>query len=113
MPPRTQSLGPNNARAAWFPVVCAALDCEYGQLGSGGQGMTRALEMPPLGQTWDRYDATTSRLTGGLLVPEPDYVFCGMGTNDFEKDISADYTAWLAAVRKACPHAHLFCVVPP
>jgi hypothetical protein len=30
-----QSLGVNNARATWFPIACAALDCEYGQLGSG------------------------------------------------------------------------------
>jgi hypothetical protein len=83
-----QRLGPNNARAAWFPIVCAALDCEYGQLGSGGQGMTRPIEMPPLLKTWDRYDTETSRLTDGLLLPEPDFIFCAMGTNDFGKDIS-------------------------
>jgi hypothetical protein len=108
-----QSLGVNNARAAWFGIVCAALGCEYGQLGSGGQGMTRPIEMPPLPQTWDRHDPTTSRLAGGLLLPEPNYVFCAMGTNDFEKDITRDYTGWLTAVRKACPHARIFCIVPP
>jgi hypothetical protein len=85
-----QSLGVNNARATWFPIVCAALDCEYGQLGSGGQGMTRPIEMPPLPLTWDRYDPTTTRLTGGRLLPEPDYIFCALGTNDFDKDITAD-----------------------
>jgi hypothetical protein len=47
-----QSLGVNNARGTWFPVVCAALGCEYGQLASGGQGMSRPIEMPPLPQTW-------------------------------------------------------------
>ncbi len=108
-----QSLGVNSARAAWFPIVCAALGCEYGQLASGGQGMSRTIEMPPLTQTWDRYDAATSRLSGGRLLPEPDYIFCGMGTNDFQKDITADYTRWLADMRKACPHARFFCVVPP
>jgi len=108
-----QKLGVNNARATWLPIVCAALDCEYGQLGSGGQGMTRAIEMPPLPQTWDHYDAATSRLTGGLLLPEPDYIFCAMGTNDYEKDITTDYTGWLKAMRQACPHARFFCVVPP
>ncbi|MFN0052553.1 MAG: GDSL-type esterase/lipase family protein [Planctomycetales bacterium] len=102
----------NNARATWFPLVCAALDCEYGQLGSGGQGMTRAIHLPPLTQTWDRYDDSSTRLVDGRLVPEPDYVFCNMGTNDYEKDITADYVSWLTAVRQACPNTHFFCIVP-
>ena len=28
-----QKLDVNNARETWFPIVCAALDCEYGQPG--------------------------------------------------------------------------------
>lgn len=109
-----QSLAVNNARGSWFPIVCAALDCEYGQFGSGGQGMVKELEMPGLGKTWDHFDAETSRLTDGLLLPEPDYVFCNMGTNDFGGiDITNAYIDWLDAVRKASPHAHVFCVVPP
>jgi hypothetical protein len=115
-----QVLGVNNARASWFPVACAALGCEYGQLGSGGQGMVnKTMAVPPLPQTWDHYDANTSRLTGKLLLPEPDYIFCAMGTNDFEQDISRpnditeDYTRCLIAMREACPHARIFCVVPP
>ncbi len=116
-----QSLGVSNARATWLPIVSAGLGCEYGQLGSGGQGMvTTSMELPPLLQTWDHYDATTSRLTGKLLLPEPDYVFCAMGTNDFlQRDssrplnITKDYTRWLTAVRAACPHARIFCLVPP
>ena len=107
-----QLLGVNNARVTWLPIACAALGCEYGQLGSGGQGMTRGLELPPLTQTWDRYDPTTTRLTGGRLLPEPEFVFCAHGTNDFDKDITADYTRWLPAMRAACPHARFFCVVP-
>jgi len=109
-----QLLGVNNARGSWFPFVCAALDCEYGQFGSGGQGMVKVLQMPGLPQTWDRYDAETSRLKDGLLLPEPDYVFCNMGTNDLGGiDITNAYTEWLTAVRKACPHTKVFCVVPP
>ncbi len=110
----------NNARVTWFPLVCAALDCEYGQLGTGGQGMVKVgMALPPLPQTWDHYDAATSRLSNGLLLPEPDYIFCAMGTNDFLEDsskpsnITAAYTGWLAAVRKAAPHAAIFCVTPP
>jgi lysophospholipase L1-like esterase len=115
-----QLLGVNNARGSWCPIVCAALDCEYGQLGTGGQGVaTKTMAIPPLPQTWDRYDAATSRLTQGMLLPEPDYVFCSMGTNDFRGDpshpidITEDYTRWLIAVRKACPHARIFCITPP
>lgn len=109
-----QLLGVNNARCSWFPIVCAALNCEYGQLGSGGQGMVRELEMPPLPKIWDHYDAATSRLTNGLLLPEPDYVFCSMGTNDYGGiDITGAYIDWMSAVRRACPHARIFCVVPP
>lgn len=116
-----QQLGVNNARGSWLPIVCIALDCEYGQLGSGGQGMVNnTMIVPPLPQTWDRYDATASRLTNGKILPEPDYIFCAMGTNDFKnqditqpENITAAYTGWLESVRKACPHAWIFCVVPP
>jgi hypothetical protein len=117
--PYYSDLTMNNARVTWFPIVCAALGCEYGQLGTGGQGMVRPIEIPPLPQTWDHYDAATSRLTDGKLLPEPDYVFCGMGTNDHNpKDMSLipigdAYLAWLVSVRKACPSAVIFCVVPP
>jgi len=80
--------------------------------------MLKPMALPPLPQSWDRYDAATSRLTDGLLLPEPDYVFCCMGTNDFEgdgpqrrqMDITAAYTNWLKSVRKACPKTRVFCV---
>jgi lysophospholipase L1-like esterase len=108
------SIGVNNARLTWFPLVATALGCEYGQLGSGGWGVSRTtLELPPLPQVWDRYDAATSRLTEGCLLPEPDYIFCLLGTNDPGLDIAADYIRWLAAMRRACPNAIFFCIVPP
>ena len=111
----------NNARMTWLPIACAALDCEYGQLGSGGQGMLKPLSLPPLPESWDHYDAAASRLANGLLLPEPDYVFCCMGTNDFQGegaarkhlDITEAYVVWLSGVRKACPNAVIFCVTPP
>jgi hypothetical protein len=111
----------NNARTTWLPLVCTALDCEYGQLGTGGQGMVKPIEIPPLPKTWDHYDEKTSRLVDGRLTPEPDYIFCAMGTNDYQGDardlkfipIAEQYTQWLTDVRKACPNAMIFCVVPP
>jgi lysophospholipase L1-like esterase len=119
--PYYSNLMSNNARATWLPLVCNALDCEYGQLGTGGQGMVKPIEIPPLPQTWDHYDEKTSRLTDGLLTPEPDYIFCAMGTNDHRVirgeiemlPIGEQYVQWLADVRKACPHAKIFCIVPP
>ena len=112
----------NNARGTWLPIVCAALGCEYGQLGTGGQGMvTTTLQIPPLPQTWDHYDASSSRLKNGLLEPEPDYIFSEMGTNDFAEkdkkrthlDITEAYRGWLNAVRKSSPNARIFCITPP
>ena len=103
----------SNART-WSHFVCGALDCEYGQLGSCGQGMVNTeINLPPLPQTWDIYDgySATSRLTDGLLLPEPDYVFCNMGNND-HANLTSDYIAWVQAVRAACPHSRIFCIVP-
>jgi len=107
-----QILGPNNARCTWFPFVCSALGCEYGQIGSGGEGLVTELEVPGLITAWDHYDSKTSRLSNGRLLPEPDYVFCCHGTND-HVDITTAYTEWLSTVRKACPNATFFCLVPP
>ncbi len=110
----------NNARATWFPLVASALDCEYGQLGTGGQGMVKqGMALPPLPQTWDHYDAATSRITNEKLLPEPDYIFCAMGTNDYlensdkPSNITEAYTTWLTAVRKAAPNSAIFCITPP
>jgi lysophospholipase L1-like esterase len=107
-----QNLTTNNARMTWFPIVAASLDCEYGQLGSGGHGVSRTFELPPLNRTWDHYDSKSSRLTEARIVPEPNYVFCALGTNDFDCDITADYTTWLSSMRNACPCARFFCIVP-
>jgi lysophospholipase L1-like esterase len=103
----------NNALFSWFPIVASALDSEYGQLGYSGLGMQRRLEIPPLVESWDHYDEKTSRLVNGLLVPEPDYIFCALGTNDPGLDLTATYTKWLTDIRKAAPHAKIFCIIPP
>jgi lysophospholipase L1-like esterase len=112
-----QILAPNNARGSWFAVASSALNCEYGQLGSGGQGMANTtINLPPLPQTWNKYDSTSSRLTGGLLLPEPNYVFCCMGTNDSgvaSQPFKDAYSSWLITVRQACPNAKIFCVTSP
>lgn len=103
----------SNART-WGHIACGALNCEYGQLGSNGQGMVNnKINLPPLPKTWNVYDGYSgkSRLTDGLLLPEPDYVFSNMGNND-HADLTAPYVAWVKAVRTACPRSRIFCVVP-
>jgi lysophospholipase L1-like esterase len=108
-----QKLSVNNARITWLPMVAAALDAEYGQLGSGGQGMVRGLELPALTETWRNYDAAGTRLKDGVLSPPPDYIFCATGTNDFEKVITDDYAKWLRDIRRASPESQIFCIIPP
>ncbi|MHB9037503.1 MAG: SGNH/GDSL hydrolase family protein [Armatimonadota bacterium] len=109
-----QTLSSNNARGSWFPFICCAMDCEYGTLGSNGLAMVSESILPPLPSIWDHYDANTSRLQSGLLLPEPDYVFCCVGSNDpIGSDITNAYFGWINAVRGACPHTRVFCVVPP
>jgi len=51
----------NNARSTWFPIVCAALNCEYGQLGTGGQGMITTV-------SWSR-NRTTSFASWAPMIP--------------------------------------------
>jgi lysophospholipase L1-like esterase len=106
-------ISPNNAEKTWVPLLASALDCEYGQLGSSGLGMVKPLEVPPLPESWSMYDAGHSKLQNGALVPEPDYIFNNLGTNDpDDANITPVYTQWLADVRKAAPHARLFAIVP-
>jgi len=110
----------NRSAGSWFPLTCAALDCEYGQLGTGGQGIQLGTcNMKALIDTWDKFTDDVSRLINGRLLPEPDYVFCAMGTNDFDQttkvlfDITETALRWLTAVRTACPNAMICWFVPP
>ena len=75
--------------------------------------MNTKINLPPLPKTWDLYDgySAISRLTDGLLLPEPDYVFNNMGNND-HADVTSAYVAWANAVRAACPKSRIFCIVP-
>ena len=80
--------------------------------------------LPPLPDTWSAYDSGASRLVDRRILPDPDYVFCCMGTNDYDRvkhpdcrlnmtNITPNYTRWLREVRTACPTTRIFCVTPP
>jgi lysophospholipase L1-like esterase len=107
-------LTPNNAEKTWAPLLASTLDCEYGQLGCSGLGMVMPREIPPFPQTWSFYDAGHSKLQNGRLVPEPDYIFNNLGTNDARPtdNLTQPYAQWLQDVRTAAPHAKIFVVIP-
>ncbi len=96
-----EDLRPNNALGTWLPIIADALEAEYGQLGTGGQGIGRAVEIPALADAWHLYDDSgQSRLVEGRLQPEPDLILSNMGTNDIE-DPSEACLRWCVAVRAA------------
>ena len=65
----------------WYPT--SEVHKRYGVLAMiVGTFSVTGLAMPPLLRTWRLYDSSNSRLTGGLLLPEPNYIFCEMGSND-------------------------------
>ncbi|MBP5092633.1 MAG: hypothetical protein J6332_01120 [Abditibacteriota bacterium] len=110
-----ESGGGPNARCAWLPMVAAALNCEYGQVGIYAIGFSKGADDWPLFQeTWDKYDYTASRLVNGKFDPEPDYILLSMGTNDPENSaFLTAYQAWMVSVRAAAPNAVLVLIVPP
>jgi lysophospholipase L1-like esterase len=108
------ALAPNNAMGTWFPIMAQALDAEFGQLGSGGAAIAVPIPggLPALVDAWSIFDSDgTSRLSQGRLMPEPDYLFSNLGTND-AADPSAAYADWLRSVRAAAPRTVIFVVVP-
>lgn len=65
---------------------------------------------------WDHIDAVTSRLVGGLLSPQPDYIFVNIGTNDNSVSsgatVLAQLNAFAQALVAAAPNARTFWVIP-
>lgn len=115
-----EDLSSNRAAASWVAPVCDALNAEYGQLGTGGQGVViSTVSMPALLHSWELYSENCPRLVGGRLSPAPDFIFCAMGTNDNSGDmrhpidIRDGAFSWLTAVRAASPEAWIFWLVPP
>lgn len=87
-----------------------ALKCEVGVVAFAGQGYTQtvaAANLPDLEDSWDFYSSGQSRLSGGLLAPEPTYLVSVQGQND-GGDVTATVTALIAAWRAAAPGATIF-----
>lgn len=100
-----------DAHQAYPALLGRSLQCEVGPVSFGGTGFnaTGVGGVPALPDFWDMYNATDSRLTGGLLTPEPKYIICCAGQND-QTDVTATVTALVAAWRAAAPNAMIvFC----
>lgn len=104
-----------DATLAWPNAVAAALDAEYGICAFGGTSWMEPARpfVPPLPQSWSEYFSGHSRLTGGKLLPFPDYVLINMGTNDRNRDTTGVIVAWLRRLRAALsPRAKIIMIVP-
>lgn len=101
---------------SWYQFVAAALGCEVGSASFGSQGYedeAAGNNVPKFASTWDKYDATQSRLVGGLLVPAPDYVIVSHGQNDTDgAPLVTSVQDTLEAIAAAAPRARLVCNVP-
>jgi hypothetical protein len=87
---------------SWPRWVASALNCEYGQIGVGGQGWTNSGQggYPAFTGSWDHYDSTHAR----NLTTAPNYLIVAQGTNDHigswtTGQVDAAVTGWLAAMR--------------
>lgn len=121
--PDVEDLVDNDSTETWAMALAAALDAElssvsYGRLGYVTEGNGN---VPPLftpgnddASSWNKFDATHSRLNAsGLFNPEPDFIFCGHGTNDGNNPaVTASALGWMTAVRQAAPRAHVFVTIP-
>lgn len=110
-----------DAKATSAFIIAEGLNAELGLIAFAGQDFTivglsgvPGLYNPasPTVATWDKYYLATSRLSGGLYIEQPDYIFClDMGSNGGALPPStqqAAVQAWLPLVRAAAPNAIIF-----
>jgi lysophospholipase L1-like esterase len=115
-----------SAFASYANGVARQLNAEVGIIAFQGQGYTSAHaaagNVPPLwtsasdAQTsWNKFDATHSRLSGGALAPAADFVLVAMGQNDTpatDASLEAIEQGFMTAVRAAAPAARVLVLVP-
>lgn len=100
----TLAVADQDAGYTWAHMVAAALDCEVGIVGFGGQGWADPgiCNVPTFTSSWDLYSAGRSRLQTALLVPTPNRILVAHGENDTSGgSLSATITSTLAAIRVA------------
>lgn len=100
---------------SWPRWVSSALNCEYGQIGVGGQGWVNSGQggYPAFTSSWDHYDSTHAR----DLSITPQYLIVAQGNNDHvgsvtTGQINTAVTNWLTAMRAVWPTANSFVLKP-
>jgi lysophospholipase L1-like esterase len=105
--------------------VGLGLDGEIGTVVFNGHGLTVAASgsVPkfydsgtPANSSWHHYSSGASRLVGGLLDPQPDYIINLLGVNDgltgaSDADVRAAVSGWLTDCRAAAPNTPIFMFV--
>ena len=101
-----------DASISWPFFVAYAFDCEYGQVGIGGQGWVRpGGGYPAFPESWEHFDATHPKHFGHDL----DYVFIHFAENDAARsdaDIERAVASWIPAARAAFgPNTRIFIIL--
>ena len=96
--------------AAHIAEALGARDCRSA-LGGTGWDSTWNGDVPSFPNTWDKYSSGNSRLSAGLLSPDPTWILVNMGTNGGLAS-STTLADWLADVRAAAPTAKIVVLVP-
>lgn len=86
---------------------------EYGVIGFSGQGWLNSFNAgtPTFPNSWNVYYAGQTRLSSGLLSPQPDYIFVAEGQND-SGNVATTVTSTLAAIRAAAPSVPIYVIIP-
>jgi hypothetical protein len=115
----------HDAFYAFVPSLMAGLDCEYGAVAFGGQGIlkgqgnvTASATHPALysataaNKSWDKYRQGVSRtsVTGQVT---PNYVFIHSGTNDGATDVTTATTSLIADIRGTWSTSYIFILCNP
>lgn len=88
-------------------LLAEALDAEIGIVGFYGEAFSW------FQSTWANYASGFSRLIGGLLSPQPDFITVNYGENDGDPGpTTSTVTGVLAAVAAAAPSAKLIQLIP-
>lgn len=107
----------NNSTETYAFLLGDTISAEFGIVGFGATGYTVAGNgnVPALSTSWSKYDTNYSRLSGGLLLPAPDYIFINEGTNEsgvLDATLTTAVTTRISELRTAAPNAKIFVIIP-
>jgi hypothetical protein len=102
-----------DASLSWPFFVAYGFDCEYGQVGIGGQGWARpgGGGYPAFPVSWNHFDRAHAKTFGHDL----DYVFVHLAENDAawgDAEVQRAVTAWIPAARAVFgPRTRIFIIL--